>query len=494
MRITFFVLALFIICHSVTSALGAESNAAKSVVKVFGGRANGSGFVWPRPGYVVTSLHIVAGSGKAKLRFSDSGVTRTGEVIRCLKDSDLVLMKVENAPGDIPALEIAPSVTTVDVRVIGFPMDSNQYWIHKVEVGVTGADTIAHIAPESIIEDLLQLGYPSITRRVLPIADSLMPGHSGGPLIDFDNGKVIGICNGGVEKGALPLSWGILASELDNLMESTDTIPASSSFGDSLYSKNGSEYKQIKKIYSGDLDVIEEGQRVQIGRFEFQHTRERTLQELISTTDDPQGLMALINTLDQSYFAGVSRELSANLKFDLYQSSQTSAVLVLPANAKIQPTQDENLYRIDYERGQITLLIVIGEEANFNSFNQQIEYRLANIINRETPLNTQWQIDPSFTYPYGRTLFNGARVRRMAHFGQVPVMAQVMTPWGPQLQHTYQPGMYAFSLLCWHEGDYFTMTALDRQRWNSATNDIWRRLALCVQLSTCGNGSTRTNN
>jgi hypothetical protein len=65
-----------------------------------------------------------------------------------------------------------------------------------------------------LIAPLYKRKSPNLAMQVLSIEGHLLPGHSGAPLFDEDN-KLIGVGNGGLQAGAIEVSWAIPWSEIE---------------------------------------------------------------------------------------------------------------------------------------------------------------------------------------------------------------------------------------------------------------------------------------
>jgi len=97
--------------------------------------------------------------------------------------------------------------------VVGHPVSL----LVQYRMGLTleSADKVlADLIPEG--EEKLKLKYrasPSVSAPVLSLTGHLQPGHSGAPILD-DQGRAIGIGNGGLKGGTLAIGWGIPLSEV----------------------------------------------------------------------------------------------------------------------------------------------------------------------------------------------------------------------------------------------------------------------------------------
>lgn len=135
----------------------------------------GSGFIITEDGYIVTNNHVVAGSSKVNVGFTN-GKKTTAKVVGTDPKTDLALIKVEEkglpylAFADSDALEVGDWAIA-----IGNPFGLQA----TLTVGVVSAKgrSDLHIAD---FEDFIQTDA------------AINPGNSGGPLLDY-GGKVIGV-------------------------------------------------------------------------------------------------------------------------------------------------------------------------------------------------------------------------------------------------------------------------------------------------------------
>lgn len=166
-------------------ALGQMAAAVKkdqaSVVKIegqgCGGIVEGSGFI-AKPGIVITNAHVVAGIGTPYV--SDSAGTHPATAIWFDPDLDLAVLKVDHLTGK----PLTISAKTVDSGtpgvVLGYP---------------GGGGFAAKVA--AVLEEFTATGRNiynagNTNRDVYELKADIIPGNSGGPLVDKD-GTVIGV-------------------------------------------------------------------------------------------------------------------------------------------------------------------------------------------------------------------------------------------------------------------------------------------------------------
>lgn len=136
----------------------------------------GSGFLFDDKGSVVTSAHVVAGFTEVWLTNFMGHVT-TGRVIGISEEYDVALLEVVEYAGEKP-LQMDNGHSEIGTQVIAF--GSPFGFESSASIGyLTGIDR--DFDAGYLYEDIYQIDVQS------------SPGNSGGPLLDANTGKVIGI-------------------------------------------------------------------------------------------------------------------------------------------------------------------------------------------------------------------------------------------------------------------------------------------------------------
>lgn len=144
----------------------------------------GSGFLFADSGMVATNAHVVAGFTDVVVR-NINGQDVQGKVVGISDESDIALIKVEEYAGMVPLeMEMEPTDVGTEVIALGSPGGLE----NTASMGyLTGIDR--DFDQEFVYEDIYQIDA------------HIAPGSSGGPLIDADTGKVIGINSLVMEEG-----------------------------------------------------------------------------------------------------------------------------------------------------------------------------------------------------------------------------------------------------------------------------------------------------
>lgn len=159
----------------------APGSASESVVSIITGGGHGSGVLITGDGYILTNHHVAGGSGKVRVRWAD-GTETPGEVIRGDSRRDVALIKT--TPKATPlAVRMTPVTAGETVFAIGTPLDKD----------MAGTLTRGVVSASRTIE-----GLPFIQSDV-----TVMPGNSGGPLVD-EAGQIAGLTVSGRVYNGVP--------------------------------------------------------------------------------------------------------------------------------------------------------------------------------------------------------------------------------------------------------------------------------------------------
>jgi serine protease Do len=154
--------------------------AQESVVQVRARRRGaGAGVIWDREGLVLTNHHVVAGrrhDPKVAVVLRD-GRELGAEVVKRGRNLDLALLRLEEAPHDLPAAPVGDSDA---LRVGELVYAVGHPW------GRLGAVTAGVVSGLGVAEG------PAGGTRYVQSDVSLAPGNSGGPLLNA-RGEVVGI-------------------------------------------------------------------------------------------------------------------------------------------------------------------------------------------------------------------------------------------------------------------------------------------------------------
>ena len=143
-----------------------------------GGRASGSGFV-VQDGAVLTNAHVVAGLRNIEV-WTESGRRHPATLAVFDARRDLAVLRV--AQLDVPRLEPSPSPAEPShtVSIHGYPGSSTDPTSVPSEVNERTTVSAVDI-----------YGRPQVEKEVLFVAADLLPGMSGGPVVDA-HGRYVG--------------------------------------------------------------------------------------------------------------------------------------------------------------------------------------------------------------------------------------------------------------------------------------------------------------
>jgi len=175
-------------------------------------KATGSGFAITQNGIIATNAHVIEGSDKFEVLFSNESGNFTYQAKMLLKDAsnDIALLKIDDKNfkefSEIPYSINEKTEIGEQVFTIGYPLNSVMGANYKVTNGIISAN--------SGIEDDI---------RFLQISVPIQPGNSGGPLFD-KSGNVVGLTTAKLNSDAVGtnvenVNYAIKAAYLLNVLK-----------------------------------------------------------------------------------------------------------------------------------------------------------------------------------------------------------------------------------------------------------------------------------
>ena len=146
------------------------------------GTAKGSGAIVSAKGYIVTNNHVISGAQQIQVTLSN-GQMYTAQVVGTDNTTDLAVIKLDNPPSDLKAVEFADSdklAVGEDVMAIGNPLGYD-------DTATTGIVSALN-RPVTVTDD----SGSDIVTNAVQIDAAINPGNSGGPTFNAA-GQVIGI-------------------------------------------------------------------------------------------------------------------------------------------------------------------------------------------------------------------------------------------------------------------------------------------------------------
>jgi serine protease Do len=150
-----------------------------SVVTVHSGKATGSGFFVSPEGHLLTAAHVVGDVKFVKVQLA-TGRELVGEVLSVDHRRDVALLKTEAIGAPPLAIRLTEPNIGEELYAIGSPLGQT----------FSGSMTRGILSGHRTLDD----------QRYLQSDVAVLPGNSGGPLLDVA-GKVVGISKGGVVSG-----------------------------------------------------------------------------------------------------------------------------------------------------------------------------------------------------------------------------------------------------------------------------------------------------
>ncbi len=305
-----------------------------SVVRVIVGAGTSnsraaSGFVWEDNRLVVTSLHAVPAGLDIVVKCK--GASFPARVAGVLSDADLILLQTDSPTSCIPLNQGQMSSQKPGfgeaLYTLGYFESSQAMTSRDMTKQHASPEVLRHLAQGEALQLLKKYGIPDLDLDIYYVQGGLLPGYSGAPVVDRDN-RLVGIVDGGLNKGMSNYNWVIPATNLNRLtgkMQAGDTaIPPEVAIMQGILFSSPS-------ANTGDVDVIAFSQNDR--DFRFIQTKTSSLLELALTSDDPEGIVSLLNSYANA--VGLSEdqyyEMADRLKFDIYEDERLGLIIAVPA-------------------------------------------------------------------------------------------------------------------------------------------------------------------
>jgi len=165
----------------------------------------GTGFVVGDGSLVATNFHVLPPAGELEgggvmvvLASRSESSLRRATVVATDRAHDLALLKIEGAPlAPLPLDEPGLAREGQSVALLGFPIGGTLGFAPVTHRGIVASITTAALpAPTSqSLDPRAVLRLREGNYEVLQLDATAYPGNSGGPVVDADTGRVIGIVN-----------------------------------------------------------------------------------------------------------------------------------------------------------------------------------------------------------------------------------------------------------------------------------------------------------
>ena len=203
------------------------------------------------------------------------------------------------------------------IFALGYNSGATGSTTRELKKGYGQKETLESILPHKDKKAIENFKMPDVNLDIYYLDGSLLPGFSGSPVVN-ESGKLIGIGDGGLEKGASNVSWVIPAKYLDDLtMSTTTTLP--------------SGLNKAGQLFSAEVNAPDTYEEINYEGYTFVKTKTRTLKQMKETSDDPEGLTRCLK-----FFERYEDHFDLDkFQFDIYEDINHGVIIVLPQGTKL---------------------------------------------------------------------------------------------------------------------------------------------------------------
>jgi hypothetical protein len=370
-----------------------------------------TGFVWKTPTQVVTSLHAMRPGASIQVLYLNQA-WRKARIKKFLLKADLVLLEILPDEEPVPAGVVPltsfndqPVKFGTEIFAMGYNNGATGSSSRTLKKGYVDPENLENLIPKSDKSAITKIGFPALDLHILYLEGSLLPGYSGSPVFD-PQGRLIGIGDGGLEKGASNVSWLIPSSYLTELENSPAGASLPSNFPDmtQLFSaelaeepshsnqerNNEQEVTADEQVLEGsyeeDYEFVEYVPLVSPD-FEFWLTKNRSIDEMAESSDVPEKLYSITD-----YIESFNVKLDYDyLRFDIYEDINYGVILAVPESENIYYNDEIGYYQVDYIGNPNVDLFYIGGTGDYSQ--TDFEQMIASVLEVVPPLiQDQWAV------------------------------------------------------------------------------------------------------
>lgn len=177
-----------------------------SVVRIFGGESEGSGFAIKEGGYILTNFHVIQFEPSPKIILPDN-TFETGQIIMGDKDADLAVIKIGKNLPSLPLANLKELTPAEDLLAIGFPLGGYL----PGESSVIKGHFSARRYSKRTGMDYLQTDM------------TLVGGMSGGPMVNIF-GEVVGVSTMGLYGMGMAVSADTIRNKWAEMAKSKEAL------------------------------------------------------------------------------------------------------------------------------------------------------------------------------------------------------------------------------------------------------------------------------
>lgn len=331
-----------------------------------------TGFVWKNPNQIVTAMHGMQAGWKIEVKYANQAVIREARIKKVLPKADLVLLELANNESNLPS-NISP-INNVFIGKIQFGEPLYCLGLTQGSLGIPSRtlskgflqpkETLEYLVPDNVKRELRTTSLGLDLDIIYFDNGNLLPSNSGAPIFD-KQGRLVGIGNGGLEKGTVNISWAIPAKYISELENSAITqLPSVVANNKSFFSSSvilESDSDNMERVFNRSNQF----KPVKSREFEFYKTKNRSIVELTETAENPLNILQLNNEIIQQYNVQIDLD---NIRLDIYEDIQNGVVVVVPEGLElsvINPRTEEEALQVKFRDNDFTYLaygVVKGED------------------------------------------------------------------------------------------------------------------------------------
>lgn len=334
-----------------------------------------SGFLWQKQNQIITALHAIRPK-PASIRIQCKGSPYRARVVKYLRAADLALLETDSMVENCePLKQKSNSRPAVLAPLVAFGKLPTQEGTtgNVIRKGTHNPETLKGFNNRQMHQVLELLGIPDPDMPLFKVNGVIMKGLSGGPVINAD-GLLVGIVQGGMDKGLIDQNWVIPAKHIDQLMSQPEVDDISFNLEDMPHFFSFTIVKSANELprqaQSNEITNTNE-KAIQVLEYSDPNNdylwisnKTRTLDQILLSADPSSGIEALYDSI-------VPNSVPVNLKsvpFDIFIENTFGLVIAVPSGAKLVHKKYGNDWRLyaDFPSAPSTFIEIQHGQYRFN--------------------------------------------------------------------------------------------------------------------------------